>query len=63
MGRKRELGPAVNTGRSKGVGPREVWIDRFCFFVFFFKAISNQFQTLFKFKPLNKFSQIFLNYF
>jgi hypothetical protein len=41
-------------------------LDRFCCFFsfsFFFKSFSNLFQTLFKFKPLNKFSQTFLNYF
>jgi hypothetical protein len=48
LGQKRELG--------RGVGR---WVG----FGFFFKSFSNLSQTLFKFKPLNKFSQTFLNYF
>jgi hypothetical protein len=50
LGQKRKLG----RGRKEAA-----W----AWFCFFFKSFSNLSQTLFKFKPLNKFSQTFLNYF
>jgi hypothetical protein len=48
-------------GKKKGKERERVW--RVFFFLFFFKPISNQFQTLLNSKLFHKFSQLFLRIF